>query len=198
MVRGVRGRRSVVLGLALTVMLAGCATVTATGDGGESISAGVGSGRGENASPTPTESAVVDAEAEALAQSWLDGAVLPPGAVASETKPASFLSYYAWPCQPMVERTAYWTVEGSTVAETSNWLRENPTGGLMVTTPGLIPEDTDYDEANVGNASAYDSLEGIAYTITRTANGVAIRAEIGVIPAGSECPEGNWGGPGQG
>lgn len=198
MVRGVRQRRSAVLGLALTVMLAGCATVTATGDGGESISGGVGSGTGENASPTPTEDAVVDAEAEALAQSWLDGAVLPPGAVASETTPASFLSYYAWPCQPMVERTAYWTVEGSTVAETANWLKQNPTGGLVVTTPGPIAEDTDYDEATVGNASAYDSLEGIAYTITRTADGVAIRAEIGVIPAGSECPEGNWGGPGQG
>lgn len=198
MVRGVRQQRSVVLGLALTMMLAGCATVATTGDGGESISAGVGSRTDENASPTPTDNMVVDAEAEALAQSWLDGAVLPPGAVASETAPASFLSYYAWPCQPMVERTAYWTVEGSTVAETANWLKQNPTGGLMVTTPGPIAEDTHYDEATVGNASAYDSLEGIAYTITRTAYGVGIRAEIGVIPAGSECPEGDWGGPGQG
>ena len=198
MVRGVRQQRSVVLGLALTMMLGGCATVTTTGDGGESISAGASSGTDENASPAPTVNAVVDAEAEALAQSWLDGAVLPPGAVASETNPASFLSYYAWPCQPMVERTAYWTVEGSTVAETVNWLRQNPTGGLVVTTPGPIADDTDYDEATVGNASAYDSLEGIAYTIRRTPDGVAIRAEIGVITAGSECPEGSWGGPGQG
>ena len=98
----------------------------------------------------------------------------------------------------MVERTAYWTVDGSTVAEAANWLAQNPTGGLMVTTSGRIAQDIDYGEVTVGNASAFDSLEGIAYTITRTAEGVAIRAEIGVIPAGSECPEGNWGGPGQG
>lgn len=193
-----RQLRSVVLGLTLTMILAGCATVTTTGDDGKPIGAGAGLAADEDAAPSPTPSAVSDAQAEALAQSWLDGAVLPPGAVASESKPANFLSFYAWPCQPMVERTGYWTVQDSTVAETANWLQQNPTGGLMVTTPGPIPEDTDYDEASVGNAPAYDSLEGISYTITRTPDGVAVRAEIGVIPTGSVCPEGSWGGPGQG
>jgi len=196
MVRGVRRQRIVVLGLVLTMMLAGCATTT--GRDGGAVSAGAGSVTDESATPTPTADVVVDADAEATAQSWLDGAVLPPGAVESETKPANFLSYYAWPCQPMVERTGYWTVEDSSVAEVANWLKQNPTGGLMVTTPGPIPDDTDYDEATVGNAPAFDSLEGIAYTITKNAEGVAIRAEIGVKPADSECPEGNWGGPGQG
>jgi len=198
MVRGVRLQRSVVLGLALTMMLAGCATGTTAADDGGAIGAHAGAATGDDASPTPTTVPAVDAEAEATAQSWLDGAVLPPGAVSSEKKPTNFLSYYAWPCQPMVERTAYWTIEGGTVAETANWLAQNPTGGLMVTTPVHIPEDTDYDEATVGNAPAYDSLEGIAYTITRMPDGVAVRAEIGAMPAGAECPEGNWGGPGQG
>lgn len=186
-----------VLGLALTLMLAGCATNTTARDGGGSGSA-AGSDVGESPSPTPTPSGIVDADAEALAQSWLDDAVVPPGAVATETTPANFLSYYGWPCQPMVERTGYWTVEASSVAQVANWMQQHPTGGLMVTTPGPIPEGTDYDEVTVGNAPAQDSLEGIAYTIRKSAEGVAIRAEIGVKPAGSVCPEGNWGGPGQG
>lgn len=193
MVRRVRQWRSAVLGLILVTILTGCAAV---GTGGEG--AGPGSNTAENASSTPTVETVEDAEANALAQSWLDGAVLPPGAVASETVPTRFLSYYAWPCQPMVERTGYWTVAGASVAETANWLKQNPTGGLIVTTPGSVPDDANYDEVNIGNARAFDSLEGIAYTVSRTADGVAIRAEIGVIPARGECPEGNWGGPGQG
>jgi len=148
----------------------------------------------------------VDAAAVAKADSWLDGAVLPPDAVPSESAPATTppfaYSYYAWSCSPMETRTGYWIIAGADVVDTANWLKEHPTAGLI--DPGALPLSggQEIDSATLGNVSEQDSLEGIAYTVNRTADGVAVRAEIGVFTKNTVCPEppdgGRWGGPGQG
>lgn len=158
-------------------------------------------------SPSPT-AMKVDAAAVAKADSWLAGAILPSGAVPSESAPESIYpfsySYYAWPCSPMETRTAYWTIAGADVIDTANWLKQHPTADLRdpVPFPITVDDESEYDTVTFGNVPEPESLEGIAYTVNRTADGVAVRAEIGVFTEDTVCPEppdgGRWGGPGQG
>jgi hypothetical protein len=165
--------------------------------------AGCANGATDAVTPTSTTSvAPVDTDAQARADAWLAGAVVPPDAVASATAPDAAVpfsgSYYAWPCEPTVEATGYWTLEGATVADTAAWLSEHPTADLIVSTPTpVFPADVEIDTINVGNSSAANPLEGIAFTVSRTDSGVAIRAEIGAVPQSATCSE-NVGGPGQG
>ena len=188
------------MGPVLTVLvvgvLAGCADPGGTDPAEPSSS--------ESASPTAASSA--DAQAEAKAQSWVDGAVLPPGAVRSPEKPLAAGGYgdaiYRWWCSPMELREAYWTVPGATVAETATFLSEHPTADLIVTLPFMNPQGDVIDTATVPNAPTQDSLEGIIYTVAQTEDGVAIRSLVGVIPESAVCPTPepgtSLGGPGQG
>ncbi|MBH0022987.1 hypothetical protein [Salinibacterium sp. SWN248] len=195
--------RSVFVLSVSAVLLAGCATVA--DDGAAAPEPSLSTSPSPSATATPTK---VDVAAVAKADSWLEGAVLPSGAVPSESTPASTYpfsySYYAWPCSPMETRTAYWTIAGADVIDTANWLKEHPTAGLNdpVPIPITVDDETEYDTVTLGNVPEPESLEGIAYTVNRTANGVAVRAEIGVFREDSVCPEppdgGRWGGPGQG
>ncbi|MGM7665548.1 hypothetical protein [Microbacterium sp. A93] len=192
-----RHLQSLVLLSVTTVLLAGCATAV--------------SGAESSGEPSAVPSAsdfdpALDTAAAAKADSWLEGAVLPAAAVRVEesgqaTLP-SFYSYQGWPCSPMEIRTGYWTVEGADLVETANWLKEHPTADLIVTVPTLIAEGTQTDAVTLGNASDFDSLEGIAYSVVRTDHGVAIRAEIGVFTETTVCPSlppgHSYGGPGQG
>lgn len=180
-----------------TVLLAGCATAAPEGE----VVAG------PSPSPSPT-TVSVDAVAAAKADSWLEGAVLPPDAIPSESVPQTTLpfahSYYDWPCSPMEERTAYWTIAGADIIDTANWLKEHPTAGLMDPVPMPVPtnDESEIDTVTLGNVPEQDSLEGIAFTVNRTENGVAVRAEIGAFTDDTVCPTppdgGRWGGPGQG
>jgi hypothetical protein len=56
--------------------------------------------------------------------------------------------------------------------------------------------------ATVLNYPAFDSLEGIIYTVAETPDGVAIRSLVGVIPETATCPTPepgtNLSGPGMG
>lgn len=186
--------------LSLTgVLLAGCATSAGAQGAGQRSTAPTPS-----ATPTPTGPA--DPDAAAKADSWLEGAVLPPGAVRSETIASSNAplsnSYYAWPCSPMEKRTGYWTVDLISVTEAANWMNEHPTADLMVAAPVTWPDDASIDSVGLGNVPERFALEGIAFTIARAGNGVAIRAEIGAFTKDTVCPTppggGMWGGPGQG
>ena len=188
------------MGLVLSVLvggvLAGCAA-----PGGSDLAK---SSSSESANPTAGSSA--DAQAEAKAQSWIDGAVLPPGAVLSSEKPLAAGGYgdaiYRWWCSPMELREAYWTVPGATVAETATFLSEHPTADLIVTLPFREFEGDVIHTATVPNAPTQDSLEGIIYTVAQTKDGVAIRSLVGVIPESAVCPTPDpgtsLGGPGQG
>ncbi|WP_156378764.1 hypothetical protein [Microbacterium sp. Root61] len=185
------------------VLLAGCATATA----GAAPGIGAEPTPSSTSSPTPSPTAtIVDPEAAAKADSWLEGAVLPPGTVRSEnvpsTTPPFANSYYRWPCSPMELRTGYWTLEGANVVDTGNWLRENPTAGLIASNSSPYSGGPEIDSLSLGNVPEWDSLEGIAYTVSRTSDGVAIRAEIGVFMTDTVCTPppggGMWGGPGQG
>lgn len=155
-----------------------------------------------SASPEPAASGSVDAAARAQAQAWLDAATLPPGAIRSDVSVAGFSSYTGWPCGPVEELEAFWTIPGATVAGTANWLRENPTADLITTSVAPVPDDAAIDSAIVGYIPAPDSQEGIVYTIERTADGVAVRAEIAAMTESASCPPlpdgATYGPPGQG
>lgn len=175
-------------------LLAGCATA-------------VGDGAVPSAVPTGTQSsAPTDPEAAARADSWLEDAVLPPGAVRSATEPQTVVpfqeSYYAWPCAPMELRTGYWTIEDADVVETANWMKAHPTADLIDPVGMPYPDDSIASTVTFGNVPERDALEGIAYTVTRTESGVAVRAEIGVFISRTVCPTPEpgtaFGGPGQG
>lgn len=185
-------RRHCVLagGISLVVLLAACAPgmVGAGGAGGAPTSA-----------VTPVPSETVDDAAQRQAQAWLDGAVVPPGAVRAAENLGFFLSYQGWPCQPVVQLEGYWTLDDWTVASTVNWLRENPTGDLVSTAVGPpMEEGTNVDGGVVGYIPADESQQGIVYTVIKKEAGVVIRAEIAALSASAECPEGTLGKPGQG
>lgn len=187
-----------VLGVLMIGALAGCATGASGTD--PEVSA-------PSASTMASASPEGDAEAAAKAQSWIDEAVLPPGAVRSPEKPlttgAGFGNEsYRWWCSPMELREAYWTIPGTTVVETANWMSEHPTADLIVTNPFGNPANRVVHNATVPNAPTQESLEGIIYTIAEAKDGVAVRALIGVIPGSAVCPTPepgtSLGGPGQG
>ena len=140
-------------------------------------------------SSEPTsDSGGTDPAAQAQAQAWLDAAVLPSGAVRSDASVATFTSYQGWPCGPVEELEAFWTIPGATVSETANWLRENPTADLITTSLAPVPNDSTASETAVGYTPAPDAQEGIVYTIVKTADGVAVRAEIAALAESAVCP----------
>lgn len=191
--------RSVFVLSVSAVLLAGCAAVADEGAAAPEPSL--------STSPSPA-AMKVDAAAVAKADSWLKGAILPPDAVLSESIPETTFpfagSHYEWPCSPLERRTAHWTIAGADIVDTANWLKEHPTGGLLDAVPLPITADdgTEFDSVSLGNVPEAGSLEGIDFTVNRTAGGVAVRAEIGVFTEDTVCPEppdgGRWGGPGQG
>lgn len=164
------------IGVSLLVILTGCAS-------GVNVA---------SSAPTsvPTEpSATADAGAEQQAQTWLDAAALPPGSVPVDDSPVTFNSYQGWPCQPVVERTAYWTVPDTTVAAATNWLKENPTADLVSTAvPGPMPEDPNVDGAIVGYIPADESQQGVVYTVSKMEGGVAVRAQVAALTDSAVCP----------
>jgi hypothetical protein len=78
---------------------------------------------------------------------------------------------------------------------------EHPTADLMTTAVGPVADDAAIDSAIVGYIPEPGALEGIVYTIAKTGDGVAIRAEIAALTESAVCPTppgGMWGAPGQG
>lgn len=152
--------------------------------------------------PGTPPTATGDPAARAQAEAWLEAAALPPGAEPADAGAAEFLSFTGWPCTPVEELEGYWTIPGATVAETANWLQANPTADLVTTGIGPYPDDPELDNLTVGYIPADGAQEGIVYTIVRTPDGVAVRAEVAALTASAECPElpdgGTLGPPGQG
>ena len=159
--------------------------------------------RGLAAVPPATQpTAAESSDAQAQAHAWLDAAALPPGAVPADASVTTFSSYTGWPCGPVAELEAFWSIPGSTVSETANWLRENPTGGLISTGVGPVSESPDVQSATVGYIPAEGAQEGLVYTVEKTEDGVAVRAEVAALTAGASCPDlpdgGEYGAPGEG
>jgi len=154
----------------------------------------------ESRAPAASDSA--DAAALAQAEEWLAAANLPSAAVRSETPIGGFNSYTGWPCGPVEEVEAFWTLADATVAETANWLMENPTADLISTGIGPVPEDPMIGEITVGYIPTPDSQEGIVYTVLKADDGVVVRAEIAAQTSTATCaplPDGGtYGPPGQG
>ena len=179
-VDAVRRPPALLIGLILIGVLSGCASRPAGEEAPPAASADV------------ADVPMGDSAARERAQSWLNAAVLPPGAVASATMPFTVFGFanqfYAWPCTPVAELTAYWTVAGANVTDAANWLIAHPTADLVVPVQMPIPEGTDVDMASVGNVPDADAQEGIVYTVARMIDGVAIRAEIAALTESASCP----------
>ena len=197
---GAMRRRSVVVvgSWFLVVSLTGCATAAA--DGGVATPDVMGEPSTTSDPAAAAHSEV--AEAREQAQTWLDAATLPPGALRSETSIGGFSSYTGWPCGPVEELEAFWTVPGATVRDTANWLMEHPTADLVTTAVGPVSDDPAVDSAIVGFIPEAGAQEGIVYTIARTGDGVAVRAEVAALTESGVCPPlpdgGQYGAPGQG
>lgn len=103
---------------------------------------------------------------------------------------------------PVEKLEAFWTIPNATVRDTANWLIQHPTADLMTTAVGPVADNPVVDSAIVGYIPAPDSQEGIVYTIAKTHNGVAVRAEIAAQTESAVCPPlpdgGMYGAPGQG
>ncbi|MGV9768288.1 hypothetical protein ACWDR7_02215 [Microbacterium sp. NPDC003461] len=112
------------------------------------------------------------------------------------------MSWTGWPCGPIEELEAYWTIPDMSIADTANWLMANPTADLVTTAVGPVPTDSPSDAATVGYTPADRSQQGIVYTVVSTSDGVAVRAEIAALTESATCPTppggGMWGLPGQG
>ncbi|WP_322410271.1 hypothetical protein [Microbacterium invictum] len=157
------------------------------------------------ASPDPPETpspATGDPAARAQAEAWLEAAALPPGAVPADDGAGEFFSFTGWPCTPIEELEGFWTIPDTTVAAAANWLLAHPTADLVTTAIGPYAEDPLLDNLAVGYIPADGAQEGVVYTIVRTPDGVAVRAEVVALTEAAECPElpdgGTLGPPGQG
>jgi len=202
-----RRRLALVVGsVFLTISVTGCATATA----GAGLSTPVVTSESNltnepTAAPDSEPAVALDSEAAAAreqAQTWLDAATLPPGAVRSDMKIGGFNSYTGWPCGPIEELEAFWKIPDATVHDTANWLMENPTAGLITTAFGPASDNPAISSAMVGYIPEPDAQEGIVYTIAKTTDGVVVRAEIAALTESAVCPPppggGAWGAPGHG
>lgn len=115
-----RGRGpSVIAGMLLVGVLAGCATPVGSADPSPTPTGPPPAAREPSASATPT----IDAGAVARAQTWLDSASVPEGAVRVQAGDVpAFPSYQGWPCTPVATLTGYWRIPDADAVDTVNWM----------------------------------------------------------------------------
>jgi hypothetical protein len=152
-------------------------------------------------SPSPQDSAPqfpvadsggkVDAASQQKADSWLAGAVVPPGAVRSSTRPDVVATEPApemW-CKPMAHAIGYWTLSSMSADDTMTWLESHPSQGMVYASASGNPRVG--DETNVGGFVVYEpthmSLEALIFTVTPTGSGSGIRAEAFAKATNSVC-----------
>lgn len=190
--RGLMRRSALTIGILLLAVLTGCAGGAGDDRGGSLVASAV---------PADVDAAS-DAVAQVQAQTWLDAAALPPGAIRSSYATGAFNSFQGWPCRPVAQLEGYWTIPDMTVAQAANWLMANPPADLVTTAVGAIADDPTVDGATVGFIPADDSQQGVVFTIAKRDDGVAVRAEVAALTASAVCPTlpdgGQLGKPGQG
>lgn len=196
-----RGRGpSVVAGLLLAGVLAGCSTPVGSADPSPTRT---GPPPASEEVPAPVGTPTADAGAVIRARKWLDSASVPDGAVRVEAGDVpAFHSYVGWPCTPVATLTGYWRIPDADAVDTVNWMAANPTPGLMVPfTPQYPAGNT--GEMAVGELPTPDSQEGIVFDVMRIYDGsVVIRAQVAALAEDATCadpgPGARWGAPGQG
>lgn len=199
-----RNRVALLLASFLTVALAGCATPASDAAGGAPATATPSASAVDAGEESPAVLTTGSSDADALAQAhaWLDAATLPPGAVPADASVATFSSYTGWPCGPVAELQAFWSIPDTTVGTAATWIAAHPTGDLISTAVGPFDDDPEIQSAAVGYIPEQGAQEGIVYTVEKTADGVAVRAEVAALTADGSCPEledgAQYGPPGQG
>lgn len=175
--------------------LAGCAAKSTDAFAARSMS---------TSSPTPTPSlqatpefpvlnpgGKVDAASQHTADTWLAGAVVPPGAVRHANRPsevADGVSIGMW-CTPMADAVGYWTVPGMSPDDAMAWLEKHPSHGMLVT--GGSGNVTTGNATNPGGSVVdepqLESLEAMIFTVTASGSGSGIRADAFAKAADSVC-----------
>ena len=198
-----RGRRPLVIaGVLLVGVLAGCATPVASADPSPTRK-GPPPASQEMPEPSVSATPTVDAGAVARAQTWLDSASVPEGAVRVQAGDVpAFPSSQGWPCTPVATLTGYWRIPDADAVDTVNWMAAHPTPGLTLP---FVPHYTaeHAGEMNLGQLPTPESQEGIVFSVMRIYDGsVVIRAQVAALAADATCadpgPGARWGAPGQG
>ena len=141
--------------------------------------------------PVADSGGKVDAASQRTADSWLAGAVVPPGAVSSRTQPAGVANAAAprmW-CTPMAHAVGYWTLAGMSADDTWTWLRSHASQGMTVASSSSNPQSG--NEAIVGGTvvdePATMSLEAVIFTVTPIGPGSGLRADAFAKATDSVC-----------
>lgn len=196
-----RGRGlSIIAGVILVGVLAGCATPVGSADPSPTRK---GPPPASEEVPATVATPTADAGAIARAHTWLDSASVPDGAVRVEAGDVpAFHSFVGWPCTPVATLTGYWRIPDADAVDTVNWLAANPTPGLTVPFMPQYPAGNT-GEMSVGQLPTPDSQEGIVFDVMRIYDGsVVIRAQVAALAADATCADpgsgSRWGAPGQG
>ena len=198
-----RGRGPLVIaGMLLVGVLAGCATPVGSADPSPTRK-GPPPASAETPRPSVSTTPTADAGAVARAQTWLDSASVPEGAVrVQEGDVPGFHPFPGWPCGPVATLTGFWRIPRADAVDTVDWMAAHPTPGLIVPLLPKYPAGNE-SEMTLGEIPTPDSQEGIVFSVMRIYDGsVVIRAEVAALAADATCPEppggGRWGAPGQG
>jgi hypothetical protein len=180
-------------GLVLVGMLTGCTTLFGEGASEEAAEPAPVMPDPPATSGTPVPDSPVessDPAARERVEGWLAAAALPPGAerISDAPEHGLFHSWYGWPCTPVEELDAYWTIDGADVGTTVTWLSENPTPGMVVPVPIILPPGDEVSDVSIGQVPEPGVQEGIVYSVAKADGGVVVRAQMAALAANATCP----------
>ena len=183
-------RRARIVGLAGSIvvlaagpMLTACAGPVAVAHDRPAVASSSPSSpaQADPAFPVTNPGGTVDAASQRKADLWLAGAVVPPGAVRSDTRPvgvASGSTTGMW-CRPMADAVGYWTLPSMSAADTLAWLRSHPSQGMEVAGGNEVAHasNTPASGGSVVDEPTPMSLEAVIFTVTGVGSGSGIRAD---------------------
>lgn len=179
--------------LAIAPVLAACAALQTTADdAAQSRPRATSTHQPGPEFPVTSPGGKVDAASQQRADTWLAGALVPPGAVQSRTLPpgvASEETMGVW-CTPMADAVGYWTLPSMSAGDTLGWLATHASRSMQVTSGGNIPASETESTAGgsvVDEPMPAPSLEAMIVTVTSIGNGTGIRADALARGTNSVC-----------
>ncbi|MHA7986882.1 hypothetical protein ACX9R5_13875 [Rathayibacter sp. CAU 1779] len=141
--------------------------------------------------PSPKPGVTADAASMSTANQRLESVIVPPGALASTSRPQGVASSLAvrMLCQPMADAKGYWTVPGSSLDTVVAFLTTHTPVGLTFeeSTATNAVEGTDGDATVIEFSASKDVQNGLIYEVTSVDGGAGIRADSLVVPSNATC-----------
>lgn len=125
-----------------------------------------------------------DPSAVALARTWIEAAVPPPGVHLLASAPASGPKQAASSaaCDWLVQGTTWWSTDSAHVAAASAWLTKHPVAGL--TFSGTMSGPGGQSAVFESSAQKNGSLQ---FEFVPDGDSVTIRVDVILVPAGAAC-----------